>query len=438
MMRGMMSGVSGLKVHQLKMDVIGNNISNVNTVAFKSSRVTFKEVFSQQLSGATGPDMDRGSGGINPTQIGMGADLATIDMNYTQGTPQRTDNDLDISISGDGLFIVRESSNSPYTFTRAGMFSVDKAGNLISGTGGVVQGWMELIDDPNNPGEKTFNTESPLVNINLYADNTAGNKRIVQPKATDNVVLAGNLNINSEDGVSVVVPTTVVDSFGNSIGAQITYTKVDEDNWEYTITSEAWDAANNPTGTLTFSLINDVATGKAKGKIIEDDQSKKAFPLKFNGNAGSVADEETTVTFDFNMLTMYSADSSPKIYSTNGYSSGSLEDFSVGADGVITGIYSNGIQQPLAMIALATFENYQGLQKVGDSSYVETANSGTFSKSRPGEGGGNLKPGTLEMSNVDLANEFTEMITTQRGYQANSKIITTSDEMLEQLVNLKR
>lgn len=241
MMRGMMSGVSGLKVHQLKMDVIGNNISNVNTVAFKSSRVTFKEVFSQQLSGATGPDMDRGSGGINPTQIGMGANLATVDMNYTQGTPQRTDNDLDISISGDGLFIVRESNNSPYTFTRAGMFSVDKSGNLISGTGGVVQGWMELIDDPNNPGEKTFNTESPLVNINLYADNTAGNKRIVQPKATDSVVLAGNLNINAEVGTNVIVPTTIVDSFGNSVSAHITYTKTDEGNgniWSYTVSSD--------------------------------------------------------------------------------------------------------------------------------------------------------------------------------------------------------
>jgi flagellar hook protein FlgE len=188
MMRSMFSGVSGLRAHQTRMDVIGNNVANVNTVGFKSGRVTFQEVFNQTLRGAGAPDAALGRGGTNPMQVGLGIDVGAVDTLMTRGSLQRTDNPTDLSIEGEGFFIVRSSNADTYKFTRAGNFGLDKLGNLVSGSGMNVYGWQSYTK--NADGSATFDTEKAVEPINLYSDTYNKNKRIISAKATKNAQLA--------------------------------------------------------------------------------------------------------------------------------------------------------------------------------------------------------------------------------------------------------
>lgn len=455
MMRSMFSGVSGLKVHQTRMDVIGNNVANVNTVGFKSGRVTFHEVFNQTLRGASAPDTSTGRGGINPMQIGLGLGLASIDTIMTRGNPERTDNPTDLSIEGDGFFIVRSSIFDAPKFTRAGNFTLDKLG-FLNLNGMNVQGWMDYDIET---GE--FNTEGDLVSINLYEGGPIQNKRIIPPKVTDKAAFSGNLNSRAlsfndynasaseenqisldtlEDAKKAMevlekeqrgsthrMPVTVYDKLGNAHELKLNFVKqevIDEGDSVKTTWFVFFDGPDFTHGTITFD-----AEGKLDGitgldKIIVTPQS------------GGTDSFEVELNFDG--LTGYSDNNSVKPTDVNGYPTGSLVNFSIGSDGIITGIYSNGEKQPLGMIALASFDNPAGLQKLGENLFLDTPNSGSFVKRKPGAGVGLLNPGTLEMSNVDLSREFTDMIITQRGFQANSRIITTSDEMLQELVNIKR
>lgn len=447
MMRSMFSGVSGLKSHQTRLDVIGNNIANVNTIGFKSSRVTFTEVFSQTLKGSGAPDTTTGRGGTNPMQIGLGMGVSAVDTLFTRGSVQRTDNPTDISIEGDGLFIVKGGANDAYRFTRAGNFTVDRMGNFVASNGMNIYGWQYHSADPNNPGARIFDTEKTIEPINIYSDSYNGNKKIIAPRSTDQVTLSGNLNMNdAPTDEPVILPLTVFDSYGNEYKIEARFQKSATDHvWNYTVT----DTATTPrfddvTGTITFDSTagNEgkalSATGGANAPGTPPPPLKRMITLGLNAVDASLTD--ITYELDLSRITQYATDSSAKAYSVNGYNSGTLVTFNIGGDGVITGIYSNGQQQPLGLIALASFENPSGLQKVGDNMYMATTNSGEFKKAlKPGgEGLGTLNPGTLEMSNVDLSKEFTEMITTQRGFQANSRIITTSDEILNELVNIKR
>ncbi|MGE5473457.1 MAG: flagellar hook protein FlgE [Ignavibacteriales bacterium] len=447
MMRSMFSGVSGLKSHQTKLDVIGNNIANVNTVGYKSSRVTFQEVFSQTVRGAGAPDTTTGRGGTNPMQVGLGMGVAAVDTVFTRGSVQRTDNSTDLSIDGDGLFIVKGGSDDSYCFTRAGDFTVDKMGNFVTSSGGNIYGWQYHTSDPNNPGTEVYDTEKAVEPINIYSDSYNGNKKIIAPSATDEVALSGNLNMNdTPTDDAIIVPLTVFDAYGNEYEAEVQFQKSATDHvWNYTVSdTEATPRFADVTGTITFDTTagNEgkalTATGGANAPGTPVPALKRMITLGLNAVDASLTN--ITYELDFGKITQYATDSSAKAYSVNGYNSGTLSSFSIGSDGVITGIYSNGQQQPLGLIALANFENPSGLQKVGDNLYRATTNSGEFKKGvKPGaEGLGTLNPGTLEMSNVDLSSEFTEMITTQRGFQANSRIITTSDEILQELVNIKR
>lgn len=443
MMRSMYSGVSGLKSHQARLDVIGNNIANVNTIAFKASRVTFQEVFNQTLKGSGAPDSTTGRGGTNPMQVGLGMGIASIDTQFTRGSVQRTDNPTDLSIEGDGMFIVKGGSADSYKFTRAGNFTVDKLGNLTSADGLNIQGWQLHNPDPNNPGARIFDTDRTIEPINIYGDSHNGNKKIIAPYSTDQVALSGNLNLNDTAASSpVILPLTTFDAYGNEYKVEVEFQQSGAAHvWNYTVQDTATPARFTPvTGAITF----DTAAG-SEGKA-----------LSATGGGGAAGDLTRDITLDIgalnpslsninykldlSKLSEYATDNSAKVYSSNGYNSGTLVTFNVGSDGVITGIYSNGQQQPLGLIALANFENPSGLQKVGQNMYISTTNSGDFKKPiKPGaQGLGMISPGTLEMSNVDLSKEFTEMITTQRGFQANSRIITTSDEMLNELVNIKR
>jgi flagellar hook protein FlgE len=459
MMRSLFSGVSGLKAHQQKMDVIGNNIANVNTVGYKSSRVTFSDILNQTISGATSPDSSTGRGGTNPKQIGLGVGINSISTVNTSGSTESTGNQTDLSISGNGFFIVRSGNNSTYQFTRAGNFTLDELGNLVTAEGMNVYGWMDYGGVQLSDGSFEFNTDALVEPINIYSDAYNGNKKLTAAKATENAIFEGNLDATEEalgtalDDIGTTVPDTqfnttltVYDSLGNEYEVEVNFIKcfvdstTDPDN---PITSWYWQIPD--TSGLTAELSGGSAAGgyiqfDSKGNIITDEDDYTTVPeIEFTPGSTTGAGS-FDVKLDFSTLTMSSQDSSVEVDSADGYPSGTLQDYSIGSDGIIMGVYSNGMQKPLGMIALVSFENPLGLMKAGSNTYYATANSGDFiNGSKAGsDGTGTLSAGTLEMSNVDLSNEFSQLIITQRGFQANSRVITASDEMLQELVNLKR
>ncbi|HEY9059831.1 MAG TPA: flagellar hook protein FlgE [Pseudobacteroides sp.] len=454
MMRSMFSGVSGLRAHQTRMDVIGNNVANVNTVGFKSGRVTFQEVFSQTMKGASAPDSTTGRGGTNPMQLGLGLGVGAVDTIHTRGSLQRTDNPTDLSIEGEGFFILKGGSADLFKFSRAGNFGVDKLGNLVSSGGLNVYGWQDYGGAMQADGSYKFDTEKPVEPINLYSDVYNKNKRMIAARQTSSAVFAGNLDASKAPLGSAIstslpqftVPMTVYDTLGNNYKISINFWKDSASGITASGTTGGtvwfWSASSGSGVNATFgsSTANGFLQFDTKGQIVTTASGYSTNPMIQLIPGSSVGTQPIDVTLDFQKLTMYDADSSVKPSDVNGYPTGNLVTFNIGSDGIITGVYSNGQQQPLGLLALAGFENPGGLQKVGDNMYLPTTNSGDFKKAvKPGgEGVGSLNPGTLEMSNVDLSREFTDMIVTQRGFQANSRIITTSDEMLQELVNLKR
>jgi flagellar hook protein FlgE len=436
MMRSMFSGVSGLVAHQTRMDVIGNNVANVNTVAFKSGRVTFQEIFSQTLRGASSPDSSTGRGGTNPMQIGLGLGVGAVDTITTRGSLQRTDNPTDMSIEGDGFFICKGGANDTFKFTRAGNFGIDRLGNLVTGSGLNVYGWQQLKSD----GSGEFDTETPIEPINLYTD-AYRNKRIISAKATSMAKLSGNLDASMPlvTGTPTTdqmfsVPMTIYDSLGNDYKVTVQFWRKAADatgsEWQWSITSE---------GNTAVTLPSDTALKFNDKGILTDGGSATVTFEPSDGTSNTSGTGQFEVNLDFSKITAFASDNSVKPQDVDGYPAGSLVSFSVGSDGILTGIYDNGEQQSLGQLALSGFDNPAGLQRVGDNMYTPTTNSGEYKAVKAGSNGvGTLSPGTLEMSNVDLSKEFTEMIVTQRGFQANSRIITTSDEMLQELVSLKR
>jgi flagellar hook protein FlgE len=309
MMRSLYSGVTGLKNHQTKMDVIGNNIANVNTAGFKASRVIFQDIYSQTVAPASAGDGT--TGGTNPMQVGLGVQLATIDVLNTPASSQYTGNPLDLAIDGDGYFVIQDGGS--YTYTRAGNFYTDSAHNLVDSNGNYVMGYETKGD-------------GSLVYRRVALDPVTGEPEI-DPDTGEPVMVECEPD---EDGATLVMRRIYVD---------------------------------------------------------------------------------------------------PKYY-----------DVSINANGQVVGLDEDTSQTTvLGQIVLAQFANPNGLEKVGENAYRTTVNSGDATFTTPGTGGsGKLNPGSLEMSNVDLTAQFADMITTQRGFQANSRVITTTDEMLEELVNMVR
>ncbi|HYE83945.1 MAG TPA: flagellar hook protein FlgE [Clostridia bacterium] len=454
MMRSLFSGVSGLRAHQQKMDVIGNNIANVNTVGFKASRVTFSDILNQTISGATSPDSNTGRGGRNPIQVGLGVVINSIGTITTDGSTESTGYQNDLSISGNGFFIVRNGNEASYQFTRAGNFTLDELGNLVTSEGMNVYGWQDYGGIQQEDGTYEFDTDKLVEPINLYSDAYNYNKKIIAAEATENATFKGNLDAAEEalgtalNNIGTTIPDpqftttlTAYDSLGNEYEVDVEFTKcfVDSTDADNPITSWYWQIQDSEDVTL-----GDDASGyiqfNSKGKIITGEDGYSTTPaVDFIPDALTGAGG-FPVKLDFSNLTMNSQDSSIKSDDVDGCPSGTLEDYSIGSDGIIMGVYSNGKQQPLGMIALASFDNAAGLQKAGSNTYYATANSGDFTNGTMAgtDGAGTLNAGSLEMSNVDLSSEFSQLIITQRGFQANSRIITASDEMLQELVNLKR
>ncbi len=566
MMRSLFSGVSGLKTHQTRMDVIGNNIANVNTTAFKSSSVTFSALMSQTTQNASGPNATTGTGGINPRQIGLGVKSGAINTDISgQGSAQSTGNPFDIMITGDNFFIVSDGNSN--FFTRDGSFYVDGAGNLaMTSIGYNVMGWqvdqetMEIKKDTVSalrimsaenmtyPPESTtkayfsgiidkndtdVTSSSGLIrNVNFYdalgysytakltlkATDTAGEyafelDSIIDSKGnvleqdfskilgssgvqTDNktdFTLAKGYSLNggtlSYNGTAVATLSQFLDTDGALKAYADTTGFADENAYNaavnelakafgfegsekafYTYWIKADDTATPPVTRhrLTVDLLNASIAQDATDRTLHADQREiQGATIDYDTNTGkfkgiSGADnatavtlrlselggEFTDITIDFETSSMYDNKGTSTIAGKNGDTKGlgtgrrlgKMTQVSIQNNGMIYAAYDNGMTRLLGQIASAEFANASGLTKEGDNLYSASTNSGEFD----GIGvdvtanGGYFSTGVLEMSNVDLSAEFTSMITTQRGFQANSRIITVSDTLLEELTNLKR
>lgn len=390
MLRSLYSGISGLRAHQTMLDVTGNNIANVNTTGFKASATQFQDTLSQMTQPASSGEAE--SGGANPAQIGLGVRVAGISTNFSQGSAQNTGRGSDMMISGDGFFITGKGGQNFYT--RAGAFEMDGAGRLVSPDGGILQGWSAVNGVVNTGGA----TGGIVISPNTTAPSIA----------TTSTVLNGNLPSDAAVGTDVERQVKVFDTDGASRSLTLTFSR----------TAAGWDVAgadaNGATGTSALTFANGAQT-----------------------SAGTMA--VGGITVDMTALTGFASMSTLTVASQNGSEAGKLESYTLGGDGSLIGSFSNGSRQVLARVALARFANPGGLEKAGGSTYVATGNSGTAQLGTPGDGGiGTLTAGSLEMSNVDLSQEFTNLIVAQRGFQANARIITTSDEVLQELGSLKR
>ncbi len=392
MLRSLYSGISGLRANQTMMDVVGNNIANVNTTGFKASNTVFQDTLSQLIQGSGAPSNFRG--GTNPAQIGLGVRVAAITTNFNPGAAQSTGRSADVMIQGDGFFV--EKLNGQNVYTRNGALNFDAQGRLVGPDGGIVQGWMA---DANG----AINVNAQIANLSIPISST------IAPQATDSVVLTGNL---PADGTLSTAPQTSIDVYdqqGNARTMNASFTRTSSTTWDVSLT----DGITSTTGTLTFAA---------------DGTTPSPTSLTLGG-----------ITVDLGKLTGYSGLSTLGVGSANGSTAGTLQGFSIGSDGVMTGTFSNGQTKSLGQIAVATFANPAGLSKAGASGYVASTNSGLVQIGTAGSGSrGALAGGALEMSNVDLAAEFTNLIVAQRGFQANSRIISAGDEILQDLVNIKR
>ncbi|GHT73091.1 flagellar hook protein FlgE [Spirochaetia bacterium] len=465
-MRSLFSGVSGLQNHQTRMDVVGNNISNINTTAFKRGRVSFQDMLYQQSAAAARPTED--VGGVNPKEIGLGMSIASIDTIHTQGSLQTTGVQSDLAISGTGFFILNEGANAYYT--RAGAFSLDRDGLLVNPANGMkVQGWMAQEINGVPVMDTSRETEDLIVPI--------GSKDAA--RATTQVEFACNLDkrtpfIGEGAGQAEITAGTwgteikVYDSFGidHTLRMELSRVPGETNVWNAAVVvdPENADPTNAAVGlgadapapgdgntfTINFSNLGTLAavtdaagnaspeTGAVIMRVAFDVQDAEAgadgAPIRqeFELNLGTVGGL-------VNSITNYAEKSTTKAFTQDGYTMGYLENYKIDQTGTITGVYSNGTNRTLGQIALASFPNQGGLEKAGDNTYVVSNNSGNANVGVTNtQGRGKIISGTLEMSNVDMAEQFVDMIVTQRGFQANTRTIQTADQLLQELLQLKR
>jgi flagellar hook protein FlgE len=440
MLRSLYAGVSGLQNYQTWMDVIGNNIANVNTVAFKSGRVTFKEGFAQLLQGASRPPGDQG--GINPIQVGLGMQIGSVDTNTSQGNLETTGLNTDVAIQGTSYFIARKGNQSFYT--RSGNFQVDANGNLVTPDNGfVVQGKIavngvlqDALTDIKLPfGQETSAKATGTMSLAGNLDASAPIFDTSDPDGAGPAVAGFNADtqaVPANAGAWTTTDITAYDSIGTKYDVKVDMYKTAANTWNWQVDPAGLVAAGVPAASITGS---GTLTFAADGTLTPTVAQTIAFappganPMSITVNLGSGT----------NGITQFSGTNAAVLRDQDGYASGSLQNFSIGSDGTITGSFSNGVNVPLAQIAMADFNNPAGLLRVGDNMYQESGNSGGAVVDYSGSGSqSTLTSGALEMSNVDLAQEFTNMIVAQRGFQANSKVITTSDQLLQDLVNLKQ
>ncbi|WP_336250255.1 flagellar hook protein FlgE [Stomatohabitans albus] len=424
MLRSMYSGVSGLRSHQVYLDTVGNNIANVNTAGYKSGQVVFQDLLSQTMNGAGRPT--EVYGGTNPYQVGLGTTIAGVQKNFTQGSAQDTGRTTDMMIQGDGFFITKKVEGGGNFYTRAGSLSLDANGRFVTPTGAMLQGW-QATPNPAAPGGFEVNPNRPPETVQIPLG------QIQPPNATTRVKIAGNLDATAKQDDVQTTSTYVYDQSGGRLELQLEWKKAAAAN-QWTLQAKT-TAGANVGAAATFTFTN--------GRLPNGEQ-KLTIPQAALGGLGGTFTAPIDIILkesneDVDTIVQYAGESATNVRSQNGYTMGMLRSFNVAANGDINGVFSNGTRRVMGKVALATFQNPDGLERIGETSFAPTGNSGEPQIVVPGEGNaGTIKGGSVEMSNVDLSQEFTNMISAQRGFQANSRIITASDEILQDLVNMKR
>jgi len=413
MIGSLFAGMVGLNVNSTSMTVLGDNISNVNTTAFKSNRSSFANILSSSLAGSVSSDVGRGVQFQGTTPM------------WTQGTIENTNNPTDMAINGGGFFVLQDSSGANL-YSRAGEFHFDRDGNLMNLSGLYVQGYE--VTGTNPDGTLILGA---VTTINASGQNTS------PPLATTN--LSVDVNLNSDTAVlgTYATTTTVYDSLGNAIPLTLTFTKNGPNDWTAVPTVPPTVALPGDVsmtfGNLTFDAFGNLNAGAGVPQITINPLISGATPL--------------TITWDLydaalasnGSLTQYSSPSGTTFQTQDGYTAGTLRTVDINDYGIVTGSYSNGQLTPLFQLVMADFPSYSGLTKMGKNLYAESLDSGPALFGTPQSGRlGSISTSAVEMSNVDLAAEFVKLITTQRAFQANSRVITTSDEILNELINLKR
>jgi len=462
------AGSSGLSTLGDTMQVIGDNIANVNTIGFKSSTANFQDLLNQSVSTMNGS-----------TQVGSGSSISDVSASFEQGSFAATGSATDLAISGDGFFIISDPGTDIDYYSRAGNFGFDEDGYMVNPSGYVVQGWeleaetgidVGSITDINLNSFTSSPQESSEIQIIANLDSTADSK------STDLAGLVGEWDATTtpyiaEAAYEYQTTIEVYDSLGSAHDVTVYFDKDSDDPtlsiYNYIVTcnpDEDFKLADPGTGllesgTITFDPTSGVMTGMTMGGLTEPAPlADGSIPEQFSFacNFLETTTDDTSVALDFgssydatlttpawvndsSSTTQYAVASNTTYKTSDGYAAGELQDINVDENGVITGTYSNGQSIPLYRVALANFQNEDGLVKEGGNLFSATSASGNAIPNKPGTNGlGSIASGSLEQSNVDIADEFVKMITTQRGYQANSKIISTVDSMLSELMNLKR
>ena len=407
--------LSGLSANDRALQVIANNLANLNTVAFKTARPNFRDLFYQQI-GSTG------SG--NPVQVGVGTGISSISSLFTQGSIESSGVKTDVALQGDGFFILDDGGLRLYT--RAGNFELDANGFMVSSTGANVLGF------PAVNGVVSANTTLVPLQINTG--------QISAPSPTTNIEITMNLNADDPVGTTFSTAIGVVDSLGSTHIVTVNFTKTATNTWDYNLTVPAVDVGGLITdppvvlnaGTLTFDgtgqLVLPAAdvTGITIAGFINGANNLTFDWQLYDPNGGSI-------------VTQVSSPSATFTTRADGFPAGTLLDFSIQGDGTIQGVFSNGQTLPLGQIALATFPNVQGMLRDGNNNFLASLSSGQPNTGVPGTGGrGSISGGALELSNVDIAREFSRLILAQRAFQANARTFTTFDEVTQETINLKR
>ena len=420
MLQAMLAGVASIKAQQTRMNVIGNNLANVNTTAFKSSRVTFQDMIAQTILGASAPTSSRG--GTNPIQFGLGVLVAGTDVNNEQGSLQATNRPTDFAIQGSGFFQV--SNGTRIGYTRDGAFDLDAAGDLVHrATGERMLGWTA------DPATGTVDTNGPI-GVTSYLNVPIGNRTAVQ--VTTEVTWAGNLDARAFTDPGAPFTTqaifNIIDPLGSEHQLTLTLTEAASGNpneWDWSVAGAAGTTMAG-SGTLVFDIADGTLSSGSPGAITVTPPASSGIPA-------------FPIDLDFGGMSQLAVEMQVNASSQNGFTPGSLSSFSVGSDGMIIGLYTNGLTRNLGLISTAIFPNANGLERLGNNLWRNTNNSGVPVVGAPRSGGrGSINSGFLEQSNVDIGNEFTDLIITQRGFQANTKVVTTVDEMMQDLINMKR
>lgn len=417
--------LTGLESDSTALNTIANNLANMNTTAFKGQTANFSDLFYQQIGSA-------GSG--NPIQVGAGTQVASIATDFTPGSINSTGNATDVALNGNGLFVVGNGDAREYT--RAGNFSLDSKGDLITQNGLNVMGYPAV--------NGVVNTNSPLTQISIPVG------QVEPPRATTTMNMTANLDATATAGSSFPGQITVYDSLGVSHLATVTYAQTGTNAWSYSIALPASEFASGTstpvTGSMTFdssgNLTSVTPAGAAGPQTVGTAPGDtSSIPVSFTG----LADGAANLNMQWNLLgsggtpTISQVDAASAVSATHqdGYASGQYQSFTIGSDGTVSATFSNGQRLAVGQLALANVTNLQGLKHLGDGDYATTLASGEASIGTPGTAGlGTLQDGALEQSNVNISAEFSRLIIAQRAFEANSKAVTTFDTVTQETINM--